>query len=88
MNDLTKSEFFVLINGSSQEITNQEMQHAYEGFMEQVETISQSETTYLKIYRILNNIRIELVFLQTLYRYEQGKKCPEICLSSEIYPIS
>ena len=52
------------------------MKSAYGEFMEQIETVSQSEKTYPEIYRMLNNTRIELVFLQTFYRYEQEKKCP------------
>jgi len=82
-----KSELFGLLSESSQEVTNKEMENAYECFMEQIETVSQSENTYPEIYRMLNNIRIELVFLQSLYRYEQEKKCPEISLSSQSYLV-
>ena len=38
-----------------------------------MKTVSQSDNTYSEIYRILNDTRIELVFLQTLYQYEQEK---------------
>jgi len=81
MNELVNMRFFSLLAESSQEVANKEMQNAYGCFMKRVESISQSEKDYSKIYRMLNNTRIELVFLQTLYRYGQGKKCPKICLS-------
>lgn len=80
MNDLLKTEFFDLMNENSQAITNEEMQRAYGCFMKGVETASQFETDYSKLYRTLNITRIELVSIQTLYRDEQGKKCPKIHL--------
>lgn len=88
MNDLLQMSLFCLLTKPLQESTNKEMQTAYGCFMEQVEIVSQSGNPYSDIYRMLNNTRIELVFLQTLNRYEQGEKCPEICLSSESYPVS
>jgi len=86
MNDLLKTKLFRLLTDTSQ-VTNEEMQSAYGCFIEQVEIISQSEQNYSDSYRMLNNTRIELVFLQSLYRYEQEKKCPEISLSSQNYPV-
>lgn len=83
MMEILKTEFFVLMNGNSQEVTNEQMQHAYGKFMEYIRTISQSDLNYPDIYRMLSNTRIELVFLQSLYRYEQGKKCPKIRLPSK-----
>lgn len=80
MNGLLKTKFFGLLTEPS-EVTNFEMENAYECFMKGVETISQSETDYSKTFRMLNYTRIELVFIEPLHRYEQGKKCPEICLS-------
>ncbi|MFT4073762.1 MAG: hypothetical protein QM654_17775 [Dysgonamonadaceae bacterium] len=82
MNELLRERLIRLLSDPSQ-VTNEEMQSAYGCFMKRVEAISQFEQDYSKIYRILNNTRIELVFLQSLYRYEQGKKCPEICLSAK-----
>jgi hypothetical protein len=76
------SRLFGLLSEPSQEVTNEQIQNAYGHFVEQVEAVSQSENNYAEIYRMLNNTRIELVFLQTLYRYGQGEKCPEIRLSS------
>ena len=80
MNELLKERVFSLLSEPSQEVTNEQMKSAYESFKKQVKTVSQSERNYLEIYRILDTTRIELLFIESLYRYEQGKKCPEICL--------
>ncbi|MBE6280373.1 hypothetical protein KSZ12_11730 [Parabacteroides distasonis] len=80
MNEILKMKLFSLLSGTSQ-VTNEQMQSAYDYFMKGVETVSQSEKDYSKIYRMLNTTRIELAFLKSLHRYEQGEKCPEICLS-------
>lgn len=79
MNELLKTRLFSLLAEPSQ-VTNEEMQNAYGNFMEQLRTVSQSEQNYSKVFRILKITRIEIVFLKSLYRYEEGKKCPEICL--------
>ena len=81
MNELMKMRLFSLLSEPSQESTNEEMQNAYGCFMEQLRAVSQSEQNYSETFRILNTIRIELAFLKSLNRYEQGKKCPKICLS-------
>jgi hypothetical protein len=73
-NDLLKTKLFSLLSESSQ-VTNQEMQNAYAGFMEQVDNTSQSEQIWDEIYRKLNITRIELVSMELLYQYEQGEKC-------------
>lgn len=83
MNELFKLRLFSLLAEPSQ-VTNEEMQSAYGCFTEQVKTVGQSEQHYSEIFRMLNTTRIELAFLKSLYRYEQGEKCPEICL----YPKS
>lgn len=83
MNELVREKLFSLLADTSQQVTNEEMQNAYGCFMEQVEIVSQSENTYSEIYRMLNYTRVELVFIETLYRYEQGEKCPEILLSTK-----
>lgn len=75
MNELLKEKLFSLLSESSQENTNEEMQNAYECFMEQLRTVSQSETDYFEIYRILSITRIELVSVRTHHRYGQGEKC-------------
>jgi len=80
MNHLLETKLFNLLIEPSQ-VTKEKMQNAYGNFMEQLRIVSQSEQNYSKVFRILNNTRIELVFIESLYRYEQGEKCPEICLS-------
>lgn len=83
MDELLREKLFSLLSDTSQ-VTNEEMQSAYGCFTEQVKTVGQSEQHYSEIFRMLNTTRIELAFLKSLYRYGQGKKCPEICL----YPKS
>lgn len=83
MNELLKTKLFSLLSEPSQ-VTNQETEYAYGCFMEQLRTIvSQPETDYSAVFRMLNTTRIELAFLKSLYRYEQGEKCLEISLSSK-----
>lgn len=72
---------FSLLSEPSQVVTNEEIQNAYGCFMEQLKTVSQSEQDYSEVFRMLNITRVELVFIESLYRYEQGEKCPKICLS-------
>lgn len=81
MNDLLKERFINLLSESLHEIINEEMENAYGRFTKQVKTVSQSENNLSEIFRTLNNTRVELVGIELLHRYEQGKKCPEICLS-------
>jgi hypothetical protein len=82
MKDIFKTEFFVLMNESSQEITNQEMHNAYGKFIAHIDTISQ-ENDFTSIIRKLNITRAELVFLSTQIQHEQGEKRPKICLSTK-----
>lgn len=82
MDELLREKLFSLLSDTSQ-ITNEEMQSAYGCFMEKVKTVDQSEQHYSEIFRMLNTTRIELAFLKSLYRYGQGEKCPEICLSTK-----
>ncbi len=82
MNELLKTRLFSLLAEPSQ-ITNQEMQNAYGCFMEQLRTISQSEQNYSEAFRMLNTTRVELAFLKSLCRHEQGEKCPKIRLSAK-----
>lgn len=82
MNELFRERLIKLLSEPSQ-VTNKEMQIAYECFMKKVETVNQSEKDYTIIFRTLNTTRIELVAVQALHRYEQGEKCPEICLSTK-----
>ncbi len=86
MNELVKMKLFRLLSDTSQ-VKNEEMENAYGCFMEQIEAVCQSGKNYLEVFRMLNISRIELVFMESLYRYEQEKKCVEIILFQKIYPI-
>ncbi len=74
MNELLRKRLIRLLSEPTQ-VTNEEMESAYGCFLKRVETINRSEKDYSKIYRILSNTRVELVSIETLYRYEQGEKC-------------
>lgn len=74
MNELSRERLIGLLSEPTQ-VTNEEMQCAYGSFKKRVEALSQSEQDYSKIYRMLNNTRIELVPKQSLHRYGQGEKC-------------
>lgn len=82
MNELSRERLISLLSDASQ-VTNEEMQSAYGCFMEQLRTVSQSENFYSEVFRMLNITRVELVFIETLYRHEQGEKCPEISLPTK-----
>jgi hypothetical protein len=71
---------FFIMTHPPLEVTNEEMENAYGCFMEQVRIVSQSEQDYSEVFRMLNITRIEMVATETIYRYGQGGKCPEICL--------
>ena len=73
MNELLKMKFFELLSKTSQEVTNTEMQDAYEDFVKQIVTISNSED-YTHIFRMLNLTRIEIAPLKGLYQDGQGEK--------------
>lgn len=74
MNDLLKMRFFTLLADTSTEVINVEMKDAYEEFVKQIVTISNSED-YVYIFRMLNLTRIEIAPLKELYQYGQGGKC-------------
>jgi len=82
MNELSRERLIRLLSEPTQ-VTNKEMQNAYGCFMKQVKVVSQSENDYSETFRTLNITRIELVFTESLYRYEQEKKCPKINLSTK-----
>lgn len=67
-------ELFRLLSEPSQ-VTIEEMQNAYEDFVAQVVTFSQSELNYSEIFRILNLSRIEFDSLGSSPLCGQGKKC-------------
>lgn len=74
MNELLGMRFLRLLSETSQEVTNEEMQNAYEEFLEYIENVSNG-TDYSVIYRTLTAIRIEIASLRTTPLYGQGKKC-------------
>jgi hypothetical protein len=74
MEILTSERFFSLMT-ENLTVTNSEIKCVYEEFIAQVVILNESENDNRQIYRILNNTRIELVFIESLYRYEQEKKC-------------
>ena len=74
MNDLLQTRLFRLLSGTSQEVTNEEMQNAYGEFVEQIRTVS-NENDYSTTYRILVATRIEIASLETAPLYVQGDKC-------------
>jgi len=80
MDKIINTKLFSLLTETSP-VSNEEIENAYGCFTEHMKTVSQSEINYSKRFRMLNMTRIELVFIESLYQYEQGKKCPEIHLS-------
>lgn len=74
MNDLFNMDLFSLLTESTQ-VTNDRITIAYEKFAKQIEKLNQPDEDYQTIYRRLNLTRIECVSLQSLFQYEQGKKC-------------
>jgi hypothetical protein len=74
MNDLSITKLFSLLSEPSQ-VTNQEMQSAYEEFVSQLTTYNQSEMNLTEAFRRLNFTRIEFDALEALPFYGQGGKC-------------
>lgn len=75
---------FCLLAEPLQTVTNEEMYNAYAQFTVHIEAVSNSDD-YTSIFRTLNVFRIEMAQLQTVYRYEQGEKCPKICLPAKSF---
>lgn len=55
--------------------------------MEQLKTISQSEQNYSETFRMLNITRIELVFIETFYRYEQGENALKLTYLQKVLAL-
>lgn len=85
MNDLFKTELFNLLMNNSQQVTNHEMQQAYENFIVEMTFLNQSDKDYQLIYRSLNLTRIEFQSLQAQIWYEQGEKCIKKSLFAKSY---
>lgn len=83
MNNLFKTELFNLLMNNSQQVTNLEIQQAYENFIVEMTSLNQSEKDYQLIYRSLNLTRIEFHSLQAQISYEQGEKCVKKSLFAE-----
>lgn len=82
MNNLLNTEFWDSLTDNTQEVPALEMKNAYGHFVKHVKAISSSNNN-TNVFRMLNITRAELVFLSTQIQHEQGKKCPEIRLSSK-----
>lgn len=74
MNELAQMRIFGLLSETSQEVTNEEMQNAYDEFVEQIRAVS-NENNYSTTYRILAATRIEIASLETTPLYGQGGEC-------------
>jgi len=87
MYKIINSKLFSLLSETSP-VKNEEIRNAYGGFMEHIKTVSQSENDYSEVFRMLNIARVELGLLQSIYRHEEGEKCPEINISAKGFIIS
>lgn len=74
MNELLNMRMLRLLSKPSQEVTNEEMQNAYDEFGEHIRTVS-NEKDYSTTYRILVATRIEIASLEITSLYGQGEKC-------------
>jgi hypothetical protein len=59
MNEITKTKFFSILEETSQEVTNEEIQNAYGNFVKHIEAVY-FDDDYRTVYRNLSNTRIEL----------------------------
>jgi hypothetical protein len=75
MSKIINTKLFSLLANASP-VTNQEIENAYGHFTEHMRTASQSEGNYSEVFRMLNITRVELAFLQSSYRHEEGEKMP------------
>lgn len=87
MNELLAERLLNLLTDLSQ-VTNDQMQSAYDCFIKQIQLVNQSESNYEKTFRMLSVTRVELVSLRSLYQDEQEKKCTEENVLSESNSIS
>ncbi len=79
---ISSSKLFSLLSEPSQ-VTNEEMQNAYEEFLSQLTTFNQSEMNLTEAFRKLNFTRIEFGALGALPFYGQGEKCPSKSIPSK-----
>jgi hypothetical protein len=83
MNELVNTRLFGLLSEPSQEVTNEQMSNAYGEFMAHLKMVG-SCSDNATVLRTLNITRIEIAHLQTIFRYEQGGKCPEKSVLAKI----
>lgn len=86
MNEILKLKLFSLLSETSP-VTNEEMETAYEKLVNKIQSL-QSDEDYIKIFRILNMTRIELIPLKTHLQYGQGEKCVQKNVLAESYFIA
>lgn len=86
MNEILKLKLFSLLSEASA-VTNEEMETAYEKLVNKIQSL-QSDEDYIKIFRILNMTRIELISLKTHLQYGQGEKCVQKNVLAESYFIA
>lgn len=87
MMEIIQMRLFCLLAEPLQTVTNEEMYNAYAQFTAHMEAVSNSDD-YTGVFRMLNVSRIEMAHLQIVYRYEQGEKCPKICLPAKSLILS
>ena len=61
----------------SSRVSNEEIQNAYEDFVEHVAEMCDSDTDYPALYRMLNYYRTEFDQLKSNFLYGQEKKCAQ-----------
>lgn len=84
MNEMFRDRFIGLLSEPLQ-VTNKEIQRAYEDFLAEVEILNQRETDYQVVFRTMSLARVEFRSLQSQILYEQGKKCRKKSLFRESY---
>ncbi len=71
MKDLKNKKFFRLLSEPSQ-VSMQELQAAYEAFVEQITEISSIDSDYSKVFRLLNHSRTEINSIAVSPLFELG----------------
>ena len=71
MKDLLNMKYFRLLSEPSQ-VSTKEIQTAYEAFVKRVTEMTQSDSDYSKVFRLLNHLHIDLDSLMALPLFESG----------------
>lgn len=77
MNRLLETKLFILANEKLHVKENAEIKSAYDEFVIQIQSIVEKENDYIKVIRILNRTRIELIIIDSYSTSGQEKKCPK-----------